>query len=158
APVFEDIFTTPGQDQNSVYDFSSYGKSSETYRPDLSRQRETQDYIEPAEQEFMGWPVLPEGSGDEEEVVRGSRFGMFLRIGAIIGVCGVLGFLAYYFLGDMVLNKINHKQEDNKSTRAQNANPQTSPNVPAQSASPQVVTPKPQETNLAQDSKDSKDA
>src|SRR5215510_5838271 len=107
TPVFEGVFSPQGQDQSSLYDFSPYEKNSNSidYRTGGARQRETQDYTEPAEQEFMGWPVLPEGSGDEEEVVGSSRGGFFLRIGVIVVVFGALCILAYYFLGDFIRSK-----------------------------------------------------
>ena len=107
TPVFEDVFSPQGQDQSSLYDFSPYEKNSNSidYRTGGARQRETQDYTEPAEQEFMGWPVLPEGSGDEEEVVGSGRGGFFLRIGVIVVVFGALCILAYYFLGDFIRSK-----------------------------------------------------
>src|SRR5262249_23103912 len=70
-----------------------------------ARQREPQDYIEPAEQEFVGWPVLPEGPEEEEEEARSGRGGIFLRLALIVGLFGVVCFWAYYFLGDFIAKR-----------------------------------------------------
>jgi hypothetical protein len=100
---------TQNQDQPSPYDFPGYDKGSATpidaYGIPGGRPRDPQDYIEPAEQEFVGWPVLPEGP-EEEEVAAGSgRGGLFLRIGLILGLVGVVSFWAYYFLGDFITKR-----------------------------------------------------
>jgi hypothetical protein len=111
VPVFEDVFMpTQNQDQPSPYDFPAYDKASATpidaYGTPGARPRDPQDYIEPAEQEFVGWPVLPD-SPEEEEVAAGSgRGGLFLRIGLILGLVGVVSFWAYYFLGDMISKRL----------------------------------------------------
>src|SRR5262245_1244115 len=110
VPVFEDVFMpAQNQDQPSPYDFPAYDKASATpidaYGNPGARPRDPQDYIEPAEQEFVGWPVLPE-SPEEEEVAAGSgRGGLFLRIGLILALVGVVGFWAYYFLGDFITKR-----------------------------------------------------
>jgi hypothetical protein len=110
VPVFEDVFMpTQNQDQPSPYDYPGYDKGSATpidaYGIPGGRPRDPQDYIEPAEQEFVGWPVLPEGP-EEEEVAAGSgRGGLFLRIGLILGLVGVVSFWAYYFLGDFITKR-----------------------------------------------------
>jgi len=171
VPVFEDVFTAQSQDQTSVYDFASYEKTSttpiDTFRTSAARQRETADYTEPAEQEFMGWPVLPEDSGDDEEAVRSSRGGLFARVGLIVGVFGVLCFLAYYFLGDFIARRKGQEQ-NLASANSQSGNPTTNPSVPVQSspqtaapsgqtdgagAQPLVVTPKPPDTAPPQGAK-----
>src|SRR5262245_37376206 len=111
VPVFEDVFMpTQNQDQPSPYDFPAYEKASATpidaYGTPGARPRDPQDYIEPAEQEFAGWPVLPD-SPEEEEVAAGSgRGGLFLRIGLILGLVGVVSFWAYYFLGDFISKRL----------------------------------------------------
>src|SRR5215475_12520043 len=80
APVFEDVFTTgQNQDQPSPYDFAAYDKPSaplDAFVSPGARARDPQDYIEPVEQDFVGWPVLPEGAEEEEEVKSG-RGGLF---------------------------------------------------------------------------------
>jgi len=107
VPVFEDVFMpTQNQDQPSPYDYPAYDKASATpidaYGNPSARPRDPQDYVEPAEQEFVGWPVLPEGP-EEEEVAAGSgRGGLFLRVGLILALVGVVSFWAYYFLGDFI--------------------------------------------------------
>jgi DedD protein len=169
VPMFEDVFSGQTQDQQSVYDFASYEKTAttpiESFRTNTTRQRETQDYTEPAEQEFMGWPVLPENSADEEEVVGNGRGGLFLRVGIIVGVFGVLCFLAYYFLGDFIAKRKN--QENNiaanpiTTTAAPNT---TAPNqslaivqpsvqANANTAGAPVVTPKPSNTEAPKGAK-----
>jgi len=169
VPVFEDVFTTPSQDQTSVYDFASYEKTSttpiDTFRTSASRQRETADYSEPAEQEFMGWPVLPEDSGDEEEIVGNRRGGLFVRVGLIVGVFGVLCFLAYYFLGDFIAKR-KGQEPPAVAANTTTGNPET--NTPAQSSSPivapsvqpstanagaPIVTPRPPDSAQPQNSK-----
>jgi hypothetical protein len=110
APIFEDVFTTgQNQDPPSAYDFSGYDKPSAPLSAPLDafgtpgvRQRDPQDYIESAEQEFVGWPVLPESPEEEEEEAKSGRGGLFLRLALIIGLLGVLSFWAYYFLGDLI--------------------------------------------------------
>jgi cell division protein FtsN len=166
VPMFEDVFTAPSQDQTAVYDFASYEKTTPigSFATSATRQRETQDYTEPPDQEFMGWPVLPENTADEEEVAGSGRGGLFTRVGLIVGVFGVLCFLAYYFLGDFIAKR--RSQETNiASANAQNGNPQANSGAPIQSSSPiagpnlapntdtnqiPVVTPKPADSTAQQ--------
>jgi cell division septation protein DedD len=166
APMFEDVFTAPSQDQTAVYDFASYEKTTPIggFATSATRQRETQDYMEPSEQEFVSWPVLPENTADEEEVAGSNRGGLFIRVGLIVGVFGVLCFLAYYFLGDFIAKR--RSQETNiVAANAQNGNPQA---PPSQSSSPiaapnlasntdtnqiPVVTPKPPDSIAQQNPK-----
>ena len=148
VPVFEDVFMpAQNQDQPSPYDYPAYDKSSATpidaYGTPGARPRDPQDYIEPAEQEFVGWPVLPD-SPEEEEVAAGSgRGGLFLRIGLILGLVGVVSFWAYYFLGDVISKRLARR-----GTAAPTVQP--SPNVdtaektPSQTAETQT-TPAPSE-------------
>ncbi|MGH9768654.1 MAG: SPOR domain-containing protein [Blastocatellia bacterium] len=169
APMFEDVFTAQSQDQTSVYDFGSYDKPStnpiESFRTNSTRQRETADYTEPSEQEFMGWPVLPENSADEEEVVGSGRGALFARIGLIVGVFGVLCFLAYYFLGDFIAKRRGQDntappaiaQNGNQSTNPGASNPsppqtaaQSNP-INTESSGAPVVTPKPSDPVSAKD-------
>src|SRR5262245_4194381 len=159
APVFEDVFSPQGQDQTSLYDYSPYEKNSGPldYRTGGTRHRDTQDYAEPAEQEFMGWPVLPEGSGDEEEVVGTRRGGLILRVGVIAVVFGALCFLAYYFLQDFI--KIRRGKADPVTTaKSANGNQSTNPNAGGQSNNPQTDqgqggAAKPQESAPPQEAK-----
>jgi cell division septation protein DedD len=165
VPMFEDVFSGQSQDQQqSVYDFASYEKTAttpiESFRTNTTRQRETQDYTEPSEQEFMGWPVLPETSTDEEEVTGNARGGLFLRVGVIVGVFGVLCFLAYYFLGDFIAKR---KTQENTiaANTAQNtgvpnqAPPVVQPSVQANASAggAPVVTPKPSNSTAQQKGK-----
>lgn len=111
APVFEDLYTAvQSQDQTSPYDFPTYDKPPTTpvdsFRAGTSRQRDTQGYVEQAEQDFVGWPVLPEGSEEEEDEAGSGRGGLFLRIGLVVGLVGVLCFWAYYFLGDIIIERM----------------------------------------------------
>jgi cell division septation protein DedD len=112
TPVFEDVFSTSNYDSGSNYDFSAYEKKPTApagpYPTDTGGQRVTQDYAAPSEPEFMGWPVLPENSPEEEDAApgfSGSRSGMFLRVGLLVAAFGVLSFLAYYFLWDYVARR-----------------------------------------------------
>ncbi len=137
APVFEDVFAPPSYDSTSAYDFSAYEKNLTTpmdsFQPGAPRQRETQDYVESPEPEFMGWPVLPENSVDEEETARSGRGGMLMRVGLIVAVFGALCFLAYYFLGDFIAKRKG--QENNLASN----NAQTNPGPPVQTTSPLVA-------------------
>jgi hypothetical protein len=109
APIFEDVFTTgQNQDQPSPYDYSSYDKPSaplDAFAPPVARQRDPQDYLEPVEQDFVGWPVMTEGQEEEEEETRSGRGGFFLRLSLIVGLLGVLGFWAYYFIPDFIAKR-----------------------------------------------------
>jgi hypothetical protein len=110
VPVFEDVFMpTQNQDQPSPYDFPAYDKASATpidaFGTPGARPRDSQDYIEPAEQEFVGWPVLPDSPEEEEAATGSGRGGLFLRVGLILGLVGVVGFWAYYFLGDFITKR-----------------------------------------------------
>jgi cell division septation protein DedD len=171
APVFEDVFAPPSYDSTSAYDFSAYEKNLTTpidsFQAGTPRQRETQDYVESPEPEFMGWPVLPENSVDEEETAGSGRGGLFMRIGLIVAVFAVLVALTYYFLWDIIAKRKG--QENNlASTSAQVTNqgapvPATSPlaapnsannsgaatnnagaaDAPKTSITPPIVAPKP---------------
>src|SRR5215813_6997653 len=110
VPVFEDVFMqSQNQDQPSPYDYPAYDKASATpidaYGNPGARPRDQQDYIEPAEQEFVAWPVLPEGPEEEEAAAGSGRGGLFLRIGLILALVGVVSFWAYYFLGDFITKR-----------------------------------------------------
>jgi hypothetical protein len=105
--VYDDVFANPSYDSAQGYDFSSSDRRAanpvETFRPGVSRQRETQDYINEAEPEFMGWPVLPDDSKGEEGGERAyssSRDGLFTRIVATVLIFGVLVSVAYYFVSN----------------------------------------------------------
>jgi len=110
VPVFEDVFMpSQNQDQTSPYDFPPYDKASATpidaYGNPGARPRDPQDYIEPVEQDFVAWPVLPESQEEEEATAGSGRGGLFLRIGLIVGLFGVVSFWAYYFLGDFIAKR-----------------------------------------------------
>lgn len=109
SPVFDDVFATPGYDSSTSFDFSSVEKKPTTpidsFQSGMPRQRETQDYIAAPEPEFMGWPVLPENSIEEEEPANNftsGRGGLLARIVLMAVVFGGLVFGAYYFLGDFI--------------------------------------------------------
>ncbi|HEU0184414.1 MAG TPA: SPOR domain-containing protein [Blastocatellia bacterium] len=123
-PIFEDVFASgqnqdppsPYQDPPSPYDYSAYDKPSAPLSAPLDAygtpglgQRAPQDYIESAEQEYVGWPVLPEGQEEEEEEAKSGRGGLFLRLGLIVGLLGVLSFWGYYFLGDLIRDRIKNR-------------------------------------------------
>jgi hypothetical protein len=106
APIFEDVFTSPqNQDQGSAYDFAAYDKPPAAPIDAFGTPGARQDYIEPAEQEFAGWPVLPESPEEEEEAARSGRGGLFLRLALIVGLFGVLSVWAYYFLPDFIAKR-----------------------------------------------------
>jgi hypothetical protein len=75
---------------------------------------------------------LPEGSEEEEETAGSGRGGLFLRIGLVIGLIGVLGFWAYYFLGDYILERIGRRdlssvQNPDPSANIDSSLPSSSP-------------------------------
>jgi cell division protein FtsN len=147
APIFEDVFTTgQNQDPPSAYDFSGYDKPSAPLSAPLDafgtpgvRQREPQDYIEQAEQEYVGWPVLPESPEEEEEEVKSGRGGLFLRLALIIGLLGVLSFWAYYFLGDLI-PRPKGKQAKAAATPEVTVDPSDAGGSTAPSPEPTVAT------------------
>jgi hypothetical protein len=153
APIFEDVFTTgQNQDPPSPYDFSGYDKPSAPLSAPLStpldafgnpgiRQREPQDYLEPAEQEFVGWPVLPESPEEEEEEVKSGRGGLFLRLALIVGLLGVLSFWAYYFLGDLIPSRKGKQNRAAASTPEVTVEPADTNGATAPSPEPSVATP-----------------
>jgi cell division protein FtsN len=113
-PIFEDVFASgQNQDPPSPYDYSAYDKPSAPLSAPLDAygtpglgQRAPQDYIESAEQEYVGWPVMPESPEEEEEEAKSGRGGLFLRLGLIVGLLGVLSFWGYYFLGDLIRDRL----------------------------------------------------
>lgn len=144
VPVFEDVYTAAqNQDQTSPYDFAPYDKPSanpiDTFRPATSRQRENQGYGEQAEQDFVGWPVLPESSEEEEEAAGSGRGGLFLRIGLAVGLVGVLCFWAYYFLGDIIAERIWRQDRASVQNTEPAANTDPSEQPPSQASEPQVT-------------------
>jgi cell division septation protein DedD len=130
--VYDDVFASPSYDSAPAYDFSSPERrtnSVETFRPGASRQRETQDYINEAEPEFMGWPVLPDDSKGEEGGDRGdssSRDGALTRIAATALILGVLVSVAYYFVSNRTGDtKAAGNRPPATETRANNETPKT---------------------------------
>jgi cell division septation protein DedD len=112
SPIFDDVFTTPDYDYTAAYDYSSTEKKStsqvDNFQAGVSRQRETQDYVAAAEPEFMGWPLLPENSIDEDDSVsetKSRRGGLILRIAICVVVFGGLIGGAYFFLGDLLKDR-----------------------------------------------------
>jgi cell division protein FtsN len=143
--VFEDVYTAgQNQDQASPYDFTSYDKPPatpiDTFRPGASRQREAEGYVEPAEQDFVGWPVLPEGAEEEEEASGNGRGGLFLRIGLVVGLVGVVCFWAYYFLGDFIAKRIGRQEQASVQTSDPTATPGASDQGVSQTPEPQVAS------------------
>ena len=138
APMFEDVFTTgQNQDPPSAYDFSAYDKPSaplsaplDSYGAPGLRQRESQDYIEPAEQEYVGWPVITEPQEEEEEEAKSGRGGFFLRLGLIVGLLGVLSFWGYYFLGDTIRDRLKKRSPEPTPLLAE-VSPEQTPETPA---------------------------
>jgi cell division protein FtsN len=181
SQVYEDVFASPGYDSSSEYDFSSYEKSPttpiESFQTSSTRQRETQDYTETPEPEFMGWPVLPENSLEEEETSTNGRTGLLARVGLIVAVFGILCTLAYYFLGDFIAKRKGQEgalisgatqpAQSQPSIQAQapvdNGNPGTVASQNSQTTSPPqtaiappIITPKPSETETDRNARTAK--
>src|SRR5262245_13602071 len=149
VPVFEDVFMpAQNQDQPSPYDFPGYDKTPaapiDAFGSPGARPRDPQDYIEPAEQEFVAWPVLPESPEEEEAAAGSGRGGLFLRIGLIVGLLGAVGFCDYYFLGDYINNRRTERD------RAAVTTTDTTASADAPSQAPET-----QPTPVAQDDKQS---
>jgi len=108
SPVFDDIFNTPSYETSDPYEYAPGPRSSNPgmdYDVDSTRQRETQGYVDNPEPEFMGWPVLPENTIDEDDDAGGfstNRGGLLARIVLSAIVFGGLVFCAYYFLGEFI--------------------------------------------------------
>jgi len=144
TPVFEDVYSAgQSQDQASPYDYTAYDKPPaapiDAFRPGASRQRETEGYVEPAEQDFVGWPVLPEGAEEEEEASGSGRGGLFLRIGLVVGLVGVVCFWAYYFLGDFIAKRLGRQDQASVQTTETSTNTPASDQPPSQTPEPQVT-------------------
>jgi len=153
VPVFEDVFMqTQNQDQPSPYDYPGYDKASATpidaYGNPGARPRDPQDYIEPAEQEFVAWPVLPESPEEEEAAAGSGRGGLFLRIGLILALVGVVSFWAYYFLGDFI-TKRRAANRPAVPTVESSPNPDTAEKAPS-TAAETPPTPAPQDEKASQ--------
>jgi SPOR domain len=138
VPVFEDVFMqSQNQDQPSPYDFPAYDKAPATpidpYGNPGARPRDSQDYIEPVEQEFVGWPVLPESPEEEEAAAGSGRGGLFLRIGLILALVGVVSVWAYYFLGDFITKRRAQKGSAVPTAEA-SPNAETADKPPSQAA------------------------
>lgn len=152
SQVFEDVFSpTQAYDSTANYDFPSYEKPPTApvggFQTDTTRQRVTQDYTSPAEPEFMGWPVLPENSIEDEESLGGfasNKGSVLVRVGLIVLAFGVLSFLAYYFLWDLLAKRKEVGSITTGATVAQNPNPvQSVPPVSVPNGESRVVTPSP---------------
>src|SRR5262245_36574765 len=110
APIFEDVFTAgQNQEQPSPYDYAAYDKPSAPLDAfGAPGGRAPQDYIEQSDQEFVGWPVLPDAQQEEEEERKSGRGGFFLRLALIVGLFGVVSFWGYYLFRDY-LPFLGHK-------------------------------------------------
>lgn len=147
APIFEDVFVTgQNQDQPSPYDYSAYDKPSaplDAFAAPVARQRDPQDYLEPAEQDFVGWPVMTEGQEEEEEEeAKSGRGGLFLRLGLIVALLGVLSFWAYYFIPDFIAKR---KGGNRSAAKAEVTQAATNPDEPpAPTPETAVADPQPE--------------
>lgn len=116
--VFDDVFSTSGYESTSSFEYPGSEKRSPTAPIDdfsggRQRQRQTQDYAGNVEPEFMGWPVLPENSLEDDEPAASGpgKGGLVARIilGAVVFGALVIG--AYYILGDLISKR--RDQADN---------------------------------------------
>lgn len=160
--VYDDVFSTSGYDLPDDFKSSPGDRSPampvdnnysrDEYQPDEYKANEYradeyraneyrephrgQDSFPPRDQEFMGWPVLPDSSAmnDEDEVETGQlssgRGGIIGRILVAALVSAVLIFGAYYFFGGYFQKKKNQEVADtsksesteNSSTSSNNSN------------------------------------
>ncbi|MEP7341537.1 MAG: SPOR domain-containing protein [Acidobacteriota bacterium] len=127
--AFEDVFAMPNYDVPTTYNFPAQEKKPtgpiEGFPTGQNRQqRSTQDYGNAPEPEFMGWPVLPESTDDDQEQIGGypsNRGALLARVGLGVVVFGLLSLLAYYFLGDKIAKRrgdLNTVTENNPNTNA----------------------------------------
>lgn len=150
--AFEDVFAMPNYDAPASYDFPPQEKKPtapiEGFPTGTGRQRSTQDYGTSPEPEFMGWPVLPENSEDDQEQVGGfssNRGALLARVALGVVVFGLLSFLAYYFLGDKIANRQKEHPEagsnGNVSDTSKTAPTYPPANVPSTEGKPSEVKP-----------------
>ena len=145
APVFEDVFASAqNQDQASPYDFAAYDKPPGAPIDPFGVPGARQDYIEPPEQEYVAWPVMPESPEEEEEAAGSGRGGLFLRLGLIVGLFGVLCVWAYYFLPDFIAKRRAARERPPVATVESTATAETAGRAPSQPAE-SPVTPPPQD-------------
>lgn len=158
---FEDVFAMPsyGAPPSSPTSASSppYDFQSQERKPtgpiegfptgSSTRQRSTQDYDDAPEQEFMGWPVLPENGDYEQDQAGGfaaNRGAMLLRIAIGVLVFGALSAVAYYLLAGRISNRnnaFNDRIADNGQNSAANFPPATVPSPDAPTAKPSPTVP-----------------
>jgi sporulation related protein len=147
APVFEDVFASAqNQDQASPYDFAAYDKPPGAPIDPFGVPGARQDYIEPPEQEYVAWPVMPESPEEEEEAAGSGRGGLFLRLGLIVGLFGVLCVWAYYFLPDFIAKRRAARERPPVETVGSPANAEAA--QPSQSTEPQVTNPAQEDKTL----------
>lgn len=178
SSLLDDVFDTTGGTSGPAYDYSSLDNPGDrtgdrpgdrtgttpinAYQRGQSRQRETQDYIAAPEPEFMGWPVLPENAGIEDDDEAGfpaSRGGLILRI--VLGVAVFAGLIggAYFFLGDLISKRKDQAENifvgnNGGENAAVGGGTPTVARPPAETASnPPVVMPKPPNQNNPADGK-----
>jgi cell division septation protein DedD len=149
--AFEDVFAMPNYDAPPSYNFPPQEKKPtgpiEGFPTGQNRQqRSTQDYGNAPEPEFMGWPVLPESTDDDQEQIGGypsNRGALLARVGLGVLVFGLLSLLAYYFLGDKIAKRRGDLQtvtENNPNTNAVAA-PTTYPTATVPDTKPPEVKP-----------------
>ncbi|MBO0800992.1 MAG: hypothetical protein J2P31_19415, partial [Blastocatellia bacterium] len=112
--VYDDVFASPSYDSSSGgFEYSNSDRRSsplETFRPGASRQRESQEYINEAEPEFMGWPVLPDDSKGPEggEKAFSPYDGLLTRLVSTVLIFGVIVAVAFYIV-------YNNRSAENKA-------------------------------------------
>ncbi|MBO0719841.1 MAG: SPOR domain-containing protein [Blastocatellia bacterium] len=101
--VYDDVFASPSYDSSAGFEYSASDRRSsplETFRPGASRQRESQEYINEGEPEFMGWPVLPDDSKgpDAGEKAFSPYDGLLTRLVSTVLIFGVIVAVAFYIV------------------------------------------------------------
>lgn len=101
--VYDDVFASPSYDSSAGFEYTSSDRRSsplETFRPGASRQRESQEYINEAEPEFMGWPVLPDDSKgpDAGDKAFSPYDGLLTRLVSTVLIFGVIVAVAFYIV------------------------------------------------------------
>lgn len=101
TPVFEDVFATPAYPPEATE--AVIAPAPETRAEDSPR---ANGRYSPPDPQPMSWPVLPEDSFEfRRSPGKGRSSNLFLRVSLIGLLFSGLGFLAWYFLGDLFIQR-----------------------------------------------------
>ncbi len=135
TPVFEDVFATPAYTTEATEAVSTPPPEVRAEAPPRANSR-----YSPSDPQPVGWPVLPEDSFEFRRspgMRRSSN--LFLRVSLIVLLFSGLGAVAWYFLGDLFIQR-------NAKDQLASATPHTaqSPGSSAPNASAEDPVSKPE--------------